>query len=1278
MLFRYTHRPPKLILKNMRFFPVRLLITVIAAGYCSTPYAQVKTNTEALRQTAVQEAAREKILQEQLTKLAKQKNWDTVRILPNGGISRLAGVDGFGMPLYLSTYNNIVAAATIGTNKLWPGGSTGLTLSGSSANVKGKLAVWDGGKVLATHVELTGRVTQKDNATSNSDHATHVAGTLIASGVNPNAKGMSFGLQELLAYDFTGDNGEMTTAAPNLLVSNHSYGFNAGWSYNSEQSRWEFFGPAGSTEDYKFGYYSSGAAAWDQLAYNAPYYLIVKSAGNNRNENGPAVGQPYWRYNASNVMESAGARPAGISNNNSYDILSTNSNAKNILVIGAVNPISTGYTRPEDVVISNFSSWGPTDDGRIKPDVVADGVGLLSSVGPANNNYALLSGTSMASPNASGSLLLLQEYYAQKNSGNFMRSATLKGIVIHTADEAGTSAGPDYQFGWGLINMQKAAAMITNNGTGTIIREEVLNNNGTLVLPVVASGDGVIRATISWTDPSASVEPVATALNNPAKKLINDLDIVIKRGSTVYRAWTLSPAFPAVAATRGDNTLDNVEKVELPDVIPGETYTIEITHKGTLQSGSQAYSLLVSGITSQSYCASNPTSTAGARIDSVSFSNIRRQNPAGCTNYTNNNTITGNVEPGQVLPIFIRLNSCDASNADKIVKMFIDANNDGDFTDANETLVTSGVINGNGDFTGSVTIPSTLIAGRYTILRIVMQETNNAASVTPCGTYTRGETQDYRIQAVTPSLDFGITELVSPEQGNCAASSQYVSVRIRNFGSANKKDIPLTAVVRQGTTTIATLTATYTDTIYSLTDEVYTFQTPVEIAAGLPYSVTVTTAFPGDQNPSNDQSAFSFTSRAAGAAPLGEATICGTSAQLNVTVSSGAVPYNWYSSATATTPLATGTSATTNTVQSTYYLSSGEVPKVGPANKMVFAEGGYNMFASGATVNTIRITASAPFTMQTARLYIGTSGKITLSLRQIVSENADGSYTYYPISSKTIDVYATSPTTPVMGAQNNNPADLGAIFYLGIDFPAAADYYLVLDCSAGASIFRNNNILSTTHYPYTVPGIMSITKNTAGDPATPADPNYFQRLWYFYYDIALKLPYCASPRVPIVATTTTAPVITQNGNILSSNIAGVQWNINGSPIEGAISQTYTPTANGVYTASINNGGCIAVSNQINFTTTSVVNVDPDEIGMKVSPNPAPAGRFTLQLNTNTRSNLDISIVNITGQQVYKEQITNFSGRLNKQIEPARLSAGVYYLQVIHDKKSYIRKIVVVQ
>jgi len=170
--------------------------------------------------------------------------------------------------------------------------------------------------------------------------------------------------------------------------------------------------------------------------------------------NGPAVGQPYWRYNSSGIMVSAGNRPAGISSNNGYDIIPTYGCAKDILTIGAVNPIPGGYTKPADVVMSDFSSWGPTDDGRIKPDLVTDGVNVLSCISTTNDAYAVFSGTSMSSPAAAGSSFLLQDYYARLHAGSFMRSATLKGILIHTADEAGIAPGPDYQFGWGLVNMQ--------------------------------------------------------------------------------------------------------------------------------------------------------------------------------------------------------------------------------------------------------------------------------------------------------------------------------------------------------------------------------------------------------------------------------------------------------------------------------------------------------------------------------------------------------------------------------------------------------------------------------------------------------------------------------------------------------------------------------------------------------------------------------------------------------------------------------------------------------
>ena len=300
------------------------------AFFTSITVAQTTTEPAILERTAkaLKIADQENYIK--ALSLAKQKGWALTFTDKEGNVGKLVGVDAFNLPKYYIAHNNAIAANTTRANQLWPGGSSGLNLSGSSNAVKNKLGVWDGGKILTTHVELVNRVTQKDNSSVLSDHGTHVTGTMIATGVNPSAKGMAYGLQGIIAYDFTGDKAEIATEAPNLLISNHSYGTITGWNYNSSQSRWEFYGRSTDNEDYKFGYYSNDAQLIDSIAYNAPYYLYVKSAGNSRNQNGPAVGQPFFRYNASNTMAAAGNRPDGISSNDGYGIVSWDGNAKNI------------------------------------------------------------------------------------------------------------------------------------------------------------------------------------------------------------------------------------------------------------------------------------------------------------------------------------------------------------------------------------------------------------------------------------------------------------------------------------------------------------------------------------------------------------------------------------------------------------------------------------------------------------------------------------------------------------------------------------------------------------------------------------------------------------------------------------------------------------------------------------------------------------------------------------------------------------------------------------
>jgi len=517
-------------------------------------------------------------------KIAGESGWVIRKDFDDGKIIELKGINRHGKPVYYSTAN-INAAKTVSTNKVWSGGSLGLNLTGTGIIMR----EWDGGVVRPTHQELTGRTTMGDGATSLSDHSTHVAGTMMATGISANAHGMA-NLCTLRAFDWWDDYAEMTTEAANgALLSNHSYIYITGWYYSS--SSWYWYGdPAISpTTDYLYGFYMEDAATVDQIAFNAPYYLVCKAAGNDR-LGGPSV-QPVQHYvwQGSNWVLSSAIRDLN-GGPNGWDCISSGFGvSKNVMTVGAVNPIPNGYSVPADVVFASFSGTGPTDDGRIKPDIVADGIGLYSTLSGSNNAYGSMSGTSMATPNTAGSLMLLQEHYHNIH-GTYMRSATLKGLAIHTADEAGSFPGPDYKFGWGLLNTAKAANAITQVCT-SVIREETLTSGTTFTVTLNAKGTEPLIATLCWTDPPGTPPP--PSLNPPTLMLVNDLDMRID-GNT-YKPYILDPLNVTASATAGDNFRDNVEKIFIQSPSPG-SHTLTITHKGILLNGSQPFSLVVTGL----------------------------------------------------------------------------------------------------------------------------------------------------------------------------------------------------------------------------------------------------------------------------------------------------------------------------------------------------------------------------------------------------------------------------------------------------------------------------------------------------------------------------------------------------------------------------------------------------------------------------------------------------------------------------------------------------------
>ncbi|MDP9040417.1 MAG: T9SS type A sorting domain-containing protein, partial [Bacteroidota bacterium] len=378
----------------------------------------------------------------------------------------------------------------------------------------------------------------------------------------------------------------------------------------------------------------------------------------------------------------------------------------------------------------------------------------------------------------------------------------------------------------------------------------------------------------------------------------------------------------------------------------------------------------------------------------------------------------------------------------------------------------------------------------------------------------------------------------------------------------------------------------------------------------------------------------------------------------------------WFTSPTSTKPIASGARTNTSVLpddQKTYYLGLNELTgSIGPKTKMEFPAGGYNYFQG----NFVKFHNDVPLTISTTRLYVGAAGKVKFIVADLADyDSCTGAFSYFEITSNTIDVYPTTSTPSRVASNTNSASDTGAVFLLNLGVPTPGNHVLIVLAEDSAFLFRNNNI-TTNPYPMGIPGVFTITGNSAINTANCKDTGFYQKYYYFFYDMRITLNKCASPREAVEAKTPAPVTITRVGNLLSSNYpSGNQWYYKDTLIGGATGQTDSLRGPGAYKVVVNDSvGCTLVSNEYIYTPGN-------DIGLAVSPNPNH-GTFTIQFYETATANADLRVLDINGKVLYESHNPNFKGSFDKTINLGVVSAGMYVLQLDLGSKKYVQKLMV--
>ncbi len=539
---------------------------------------------------------------------------------------------------------------------------------------------------------------------------------------------------------------------------------------------------------------------------------------------------------------------------------------KNILTVGADN--STTH------VVASFSSSGPVNDGRIKPELVAGGVGVISTY--PNNVYGSDQGTSMSAPTVTGTLALLYQRYRQLHGGLNPSGALIKAVTCNGADDEG-NPGPDFSYGFGRLNGRNAVEMIEKNQffSGT------MSNGGSVNYTIhgVPAGTNQIKIMLYWADAPAA--PYATT------SLVNDLDLtVISPDATVHHPLILDPSPANVNnnAVEGIDNTNNIEQVVIYNPPAGD-FTINVN--GTsVPSSSQDYVVV--------YQIINPSVTVEYPFGSETWvpgqtENIRWSAFGGSGNsftleYSTDNggswtTINNNIPDGTNLYTWTVPNVATNNALIRVTRNNVGYSDvsDYDFTILGQpSLTVTDSCQGYAKLLWN-TIPS---ASQYEVMQLIGDSMQTIATTTDTSFLVQKLNRDssywFTVRAnyngspgrravavniiptgnntCTLNNDFTVDSLIAPTTGRMFTSTQLgnavtISAELKNLGGlASSGSIPISYQVNNG----SIVTENISTSIPAHTTNTYSFSTPFDFSATGTYNVKVWVSYLSDTLHGND------------------------------------------------------------------------------------------------------------------------------------------------------------------------------------------------------------------------------------------------------------------------------------------------------------------------------------------------------------------------------------------------------------------------------------------